>query len=141
MKLGNIRLLNQSTHKKLTVMLQTKPSKLTANIGEEIGAELGAQMISSYRQSNPTDVAGYFIGRNIIEQVLAQPGCIGIKFYNAYNEAGRKTLVYVGVNAAGNDMLSITAINTNGQLETSNGIVADRIKEFEVSDMPWFDFE
>lgn len=122
-------------------MLQTKPSKLTANVGEEIGVELGAQMISSYRQANPTDVVGYFIGRNIIEQVLAQPGCVGIKFYNAYNEVGSKTLVYVGVNAEGNDMLTVTTINVNGQLEAQKGIVADRLKEYELGDeTTWFEF-
>lgn len=109
-------------------MVQTKPSKFTANVGEEIGQELGAQFISAYRKENPTDVVGYYIGRNILDQILAQPGCVGIKFYNAYDETGKKTLVYVGVNAEGNDMLSVSTINTRGQLENYNGIVADRTK-------------
>ncbi len=109
-------------------MVQTKSTALTAQVGEEIGRQLGAEMISSYRSKNPTDVVGYFIGRNILSQILAQPGCIGIKFYNAYNEEGQKTLVYVGVNAEGSDMLSITSINANGQLENYNGIVADKVK-------------
>ena len=122
-------------------MLQTKVSKFTANVGEEIGLELGAQMISSYRQVNTTDTVGYFVGRNILEQVLAQPGCVGIKFYNAYNEAGNKTLVYVGVNAEGNDMLSISSVNANGQFELKEGIVADRIKEIKDDETAWWDFE
>jgi hypothetical protein len=88
-------------------------------------------MISSYRQENPTDTLGYFIGRNILEQVLAQPGCVGIKFYNAYNEAGQKTLVYVGVSASGNDMLTVSSISVDGRLEAVNGIVADRIRELK----------
>lgn len=124
-------------------MVTTKTQKLTAEVGAEIGLELGAQMISAYRQSNPTDTLGYFIGRNILEQVLAQPGCVGIKFYNAYNEVGAKTLVYVGVNAAGTDMLSITAVNTNGKLEAVNAIVADRIKEIKdvpPADVAWWEF-
>ncbi len=84
-------------------MVKTTSKSLCANIGEEIGLELGAKMISSYQNSNPSDVNSYFIGRNIIGQILKQPGCAGIKFYNAYNEAGEKTLVYVGVNDQGND--------------------------------------
>lgn len=128
-------------------MVTTKISNLTAEVGAEIGQELGAQMISTYRQENPTDTLGYFIGRNILEQVLAQPGCVGIKFYNAYNEMGQKTLVYVGVNTSGNDMLTISSINVDGRLEAVNGIVADRIKELKpppgwpVESPSWWDFE
>jgi len=124
-------------------MVTTKNQKLTAEVGAEVGVELGSQMIATYRQANPTDTVGYFIGRNILEQVLAQPGCVGIKFYNAYNEAGSKTLVYVGVNAAGNDMLNITSINLDGRLEAVNGIVADRIKEIKEPpppDQAWWEF-
>ncbi|HVG40021.1 MAG TPA: hypothetical protein VM888_00320 [Chitinophagaceae bacterium] len=109
-------------------MVKTKKLELTASVGEEIGQELGTQMISTYRSANPTDVLCYYVGRNILEQVMAQPGCVGIKFYNAYNEVGQKTLVYVGVNANGDDMLSITTINTNGELSELKGIVADRVK-------------
>ena len=124
-------------------MVQTKKTILTACVGEEIGKELGAQMISSYRSTNPADVTAYFVGRNILEQVMAQPGCIGIKFYNAYNEVGQKTLVYVGVNAEGNDMLSITTIDTNGQLSNRKGIVADMIKipPAPPDDNNWWSFE
>jgi hypothetical protein len=122
-------------------MVQTKISQFTANVGEEIGVELGAQMISSYRQANATDTIGYFVGRNILEQVLAQPGCVGIKFYNAYNEAGSKTLVYVGVNAEGNNMLNISSVNANGQFEMNQGIVADRIREIKDDETAWWDFE
>lgn len=108
-------------------MVQTKSSKFTATVGEEIGMELGAQFISSYRDANPDDVCAYYVGRNILEQILAQPGCVGMRFYNAYNEAGEKTLVYVGVDAQGADILHITAVNPNGQLDVNKGIVADRI--------------
>ena len=127
-------------------MVQTKPSNLTANIGEEIGFELGAQMISSYRQANSSDVISYYVGRNILEQILAQPGCVGIKFYNAYNEIGEKTLVYVGINKDGNDMINITSINAQGQLDSQKGIVADRAVVVKGTgsiqeDNIWWDFQ
>src|SRR6476660_5025406 len=113
---------------KLTKMVHTKLFPCTAAVGEEIGIELGTQFISSYRQANPTDVTAYYVGRNILDQVLAQPGCVGMRFYNAYNEAGEKTLVYVGVTAEGADMLTVATVNPNGQLDVQKGIVADRIK-------------
>lgn len=99
-----------------------------ALVGEEVGLELGTQMVKSYREANPTDVQWYLVGREIIEKILAQPGCVGLKFYNAYNEVGQKTLVYVGVNENGETILEYSVINTEGQLAKEKGIVADRIR-------------
>jgi hypothetical protein len=122
-------------------MVLTKPSMLTATVGEEIGQQLGAQMISAYRKQNPEDVMSYFVGRNILEQIMAQPGCVGIKFYNAYNEIGAKTLVYVGVSSDGTDMLTISSVGVNGQFHSEKGIVADRIKLPDPLATDWWDFE
>jgi hypothetical protein len=98
-----------------------------AAIGEEIGYELGAQLVKAFQVANPTDIQWYAVGRNIIDQILAQPGCVGIKFYNAYNEMGEKTLVYVGVDANGQTILNYSSVNQTGILETQKGIVADRL--------------
>lgn len=107
-------------------MTQTKLTTKVAAIGEEIGLELGTQMVKSYQQANPSDVRSYLIGRNIIDQILAQPGCVGIQFYNAINEKGEKTLVYVGVDQAGKSILELKVVNVGGELTTEAGIVADR---------------
>lgn len=102
--------------------------KPVSEIGEEIGLNLGNQMISEYQAANQTDVHFYEIGRNILDQILAQPGCAGIRFYSAYNETGEKTLVYVGLNQSGKAIFEFTCINNEGVLESNKGIVADRIK-------------
>jgi|ERR1700730_847530 len=110
-------------------MLQELSTKTNlARVGEEIGLELGAQMVNSYREANPTDVQWYLIGREIIEKILAQPGCVGLKFFNAYNEAGQKTLVYVGVDQNGKTILEYSVVNNHGMLSKEHGIVADRIR-------------
>jgi hypothetical protein len=101
-----------------------------AQVGEEVGLELGTQMVKNYRQANPTDVQWYMVGREIIEKILAQPGCVGLKFYNAYNESGEKTLVYVGIDQNGQVILEYSVINVEGQLGEEKGIVADRIKVY-----------
>ena len=111
-------------------MLQELSTKTSiAKIGEEIGLDLGTQMVKSYQEANPTDVKWYMIGREIIEKILAQPGCVGLKFYNAYNEMGRKTLVYVGVDAQGNSIIEYSLVNVQGTFETRRGIVADRVRD------------
>jgi myo-inositol-1-phosphate synthase len=104
-----------------------------ATIGEEIGYELGAQLVKDYQVANPSDVHSYMIGRDIIDQILAQPGCVGIKFFNAYNEMGEKTLVYIGLDANGKTMVEQTVVTNDGVLTTEKGIVADRAR----SDRPY----
>lgn len=107
-----------------------------ATVGEEISHELGAQMIMDYQAANPNDTKSYYIGRNIIEQILAQPGCVGIRFENGYNEEGNKTLVYLGVDNLGSPILELTQVSKNGVLETSKGIVADRSNDGQ--SVPWY---
>ncbi len=102
--------------------------KKVASIGEDIGLELGTQFIKDYQIANPADVQYYVIGRNILDEILAQPGCVGIRFYNAYNEMAEKTLVYVGLDKDGKAIVEYTCINTEGMLESNKGIVADRAR-------------
>ncbi len=107
--------------------IQTLQKPVSA-IGEEIGLELGNQMVNDYQTMNANDVHFYEIGRNIIDQILAQPGCAGMRLYNAYNEMGEKTLVYVGLNSEGKALTSISTVSPEGTLAAEKGIVADRIK-------------
>jgi hypothetical protein len=95
-------------------------------VGEEISHELGAKMVKDFQDQNPSDSIGNYIGRNIIEKILEQPGCVGIRFYNAINELGRKTLVYVGVDANDDLISEYVGINAAGELVKEKGIVADR---------------
>lgn len=109
--------------------MQTELTKRSvAQVGEEISHELGAQMITDYQAANPTDVKSYQIGRNIIDQILAQPGCVGMRLYNAYNEKGEKTLVYTGVDESGNALVEFALVDSNGCFDTKKAIVADRIR-------------
>jgi hypothetical protein len=97
-----------------------------AAIGEEISHELAFDFIKSYAEAYPTDISAFYMGRNILEQILAQPGCTGIRFYNGINEKGQKTLVYIGIDDAGNDIIKRTVVQTDGSVVAMNGIVADR---------------
>lgn len=97
-----------------------------ATIGEEVGYEMGTEFISNYRNANPNDVLSYVIGKNIIEQILAQPGVEGIRFYNAINEYGKKTLVYVGIDQDGNNIFEHSIVTEDGKITKEAAIVADR---------------
>jgi len=97
-----------------------------AAVGEEIDHELAGSFIQNYMEKYPNDMVSYHIGRNIIEQILAQPGCVGMRFYNALNEAGKKTLVYVGIDASGKDIVKKVVVQEDGTLATVKADVADR---------------
>ncbi len=43
--------------------------------------------------------------RDAFDLILAQPGCVAVRAYPALTEEGQATLVLVGVDAAGNDLV------------------------------------
>ncbi len=52
----------------------------------------------------PSIKGGYF-ERNIFDKILAQGGVVGIRYYYAAKDDGSPTLVLVGVDSTGNDMV------------------------------------
>ena len=100
----------------------------SAEVGEDIGYEKGAKMIKSYFDQNPDDILAHFMGRNMIEAILAQPGVVGMRMFYALNEVGLKQLVMVGVDAKGNNVLHYDTVNAVGDIVRNNGIVADRVR-------------
>ena len=108
--------------------------QLNANIGEDIGYELGAKMIKDYFDKFQ-EGGSQFVGRNVIEKILLQPGCIGINIYKGLNENGEKNYVITGVNQDGQPLVNFTVVNPDGELNKELGIVADR----NVGG-GWFDF-
>lgn len=96
-----------------------------AAIGGEISHEMGNDMIKAYETAFPDASTGFMLGRNIIEKILAQPGCVGIRFHYALNDKGQKTVVYIGMDASGNDLLQHTMVTENGVIKSEDAIVAD----------------
>lgn len=108
-------------------MTQTLTKSLAA-VGEEISHELGAKMITDFHNANPAGISYFQIGKNILESILAQPGCEAVRLYNALNELGQETLVYTGVDANNEIIVEYVAVNNLGEIAKAKGIVADRIR-------------
>jgi len=105
--------------------------------GEEITHELAAKMIKNHHEKHSyEETHTYTIGKNIIEAILAQPGCVGIAFNDAINEFGNKTLVYVGIDAKGKGITELTTVNDHGKLAVTHGMIGDRLLPPPTS---WFD--
>jgi hypothetical protein len=98
-----------------------------AAVGGQITHELAAKMVKNHHDTHSIDESNsYNIGKNIIEQMLAQPGCVGIRFFDAINEFGSKTLVYVGIDAKGKSILEYSTVNDHGKLAVVEGMAADK---------------
>lgn len=77
----------------------------TGNEGAVITLAEGAEMTANYRATiNVGETIGHAVGKNLVNAILNQTGCMGIRLYYAINNKGVKQLVLVGVNSDGDDM-------------------------------------
>ena len=97
-----------------------------AQVGEEISHELATKMIKDYQDKFPSESDFFYTGKNIITKLLSQPGCVGMRIYNALDEIGNATLVYVGIDQNGQPILEYTTVNNDGRLERLKAMAVDK---------------
>ena len=61
------------------------------------------------------DTRSHYFGRNVIDNILLQENCTGLRIYYALNNNGEKVLVIVGVDNVGNNMLPSSQTVTIGE--------------------------
>jgi hypothetical protein len=83
------------------------PEKSNQRIPVSDASKLTAKFRASV--SNNSVKAGFF-WKESIDEVLAQKGCAGIRYYYASNTDGSPALVLVGVDNEGNDMVDGTLV-------------------------------
>ncbi len=82
----------------------------TGNEGAPIDAEIAGDWTRRYRTKNPGATEGHFFGRVILEQLLAESGSEGIRFYYGLTPDGARQLLAVAADAEQNDMLDKNCI-------------------------------
>lgn len=98
-------------------------------IGEPISHELGAKMVKDFQDQNPNETKGHFVGSEILQRLLSQPDCTGIRIYNAVNELGNKTLVLVGIGSDNKEILEYKSVDDQGCIVNIKGLVVDRVTD------------
>lgn len=89
-------------------------AKLDGTEGAAIDLNTASSWTKNYRDKAAPDkedgqlIKCHFFGREILQQILDQEGCMGIRMYHAYNQEGQRQLVLVGANAEGEDMVEGT---------------------------------
>ena len=86
---------------------------LDKNSGGEITLKEAQDLISAFQTKFPTEAKAFYVGSNHLDAITNQEHCIGVRIYNAYDDANKtNTVVLVGVDKQGNDM--------------KNGVIVDR---------------
>ena len=72
----------------------------------DIDAEKATGLIKAWRADKAAagKAHGHFFGRDALQKLLEQAGCVGIRMYHARQDKGSETLVLVATDADGRDM-------------------------------------
>lgn len=77
--------------------------------GGAITLSTGAALTAEHRLRNPTALKARFFGKDILNQILEQEGCMGIRMYFGQNEDGIREIVLVGADKYEDDILELVA--------------------------------
>jgi hypothetical protein len=64
------------------------------------------KLIGQFRKDHEKEKRGGFFWKQSIDQILAQPGCIGIRYYFGINSENQNEMILYGVNASFHDIKS-----------------------------------
>jgi hypothetical protein len=84
----------------------------TGKEGHEITVEQAREQVRRW-QDGKTARAGdpvcELFSRNVLDKILAQPGCAGLRIYHGRNDKGQHTVVLVGAAADGSNLTDVIA--------------------------------
>ena len=102
---SNSNILNSDLEDHL-VPDRKKSNVFTGEENHSITIAEAKNFVQNYRKDKDADaMKGGFFSRDIYERILDQEGCVGIDCYFAEKEGGRPTVVLVGVDSKGNDLV------------------------------------
>lgn len=84
----------------------------SGNEDQNISLDDAKLLTKTYRDANPNAILGVYFGQTIINEILSQPNCVGIRMYFGIGADGKPEPVLTGVYANGNDIV--------------NGVLGDR---------------
>jgi hypothetical protein len=95
-----------------------------AEIGEHIGLEAGEEMVKRFFDKHPDQAYGNTISKEVIEKILAQPGCEGILCLPSYdNIDGDRHLVLVGIDCDTNPIYMYNVVTEDGSITANRGLI------------------
>lgn len=92
--------------------------------GKPVDLSTAKTWTANYRASLPdpkNDTLAHFFGFAIIQKILAEPGCMGLRIYYGIDDNGKKQLMLVGADAQGDNLLP----NATAQILQDENTIAD----------------
>jgi hypothetical protein len=86
--------------------------QFTGDEAEPIPLDLAARWTRNYRDKHPNETKAHFFGRNIVQKILDQESCMGIRVFYALDDDSQKQLIMVGADGEANNQV--------------DGVIADR---------------
>jgi hypothetical protein len=77
----------------------------TGSEGAPIALTTAADWTAAYRSANPGTTIAHFFGDKIIQDILAQEGCVGIRMYYGIDTDGASQLILVGADSEEKDLV------------------------------------
>jgi hypothetical protein len=75
--------------------------------GEFYSPREAGEFTRRYREAKINPIEGGFIGREKLQAILDQDGCMGIRVYLGLDEDNSMNLVFVGADAEQNDIMNV----------------------------------
>ncbi len=83
------------------------PKTLTGKEKHAISLKQASTMTARHRKSiRAGEVKGLYYGRAALEMLLKQKGCVGLRAYFGRKDGNKPTLVLVGVDQTGQDLVT-----------------------------------
>lgn len=101
---------------------QNGVTRKIADLGELILRKKATEMVERWQREDPEAIKSILYGREIFDQLLAVPGCEGVRVFNAYNDKVTQTFVFVAVDERNNNIREYKSL---GDGETIIAPIAD----------------
>lgn len=92
--------------------------------GSPIDLSTAKTMVNNYKakMKDPNETVAHFFGFEIIQKILMQPGCMGIRIYYGLGDNCEKQLLLVGADKNGNNMLPRANVTGNALMAEQNTV-------------------
>jgi len=99
--------------------------KLSPDVGKPISKETANKWIKNHSEKHPDkgSIRARFFGSDIINQLLTQDKCVGMRIYYAINDEGEKQLLLVGAREDGTNIWPDDDIDKEGA--QTSGLIVD----------------
>ncbi|WP_207515793.1 hypothetical protein [Longitalea luteola] len=97
-------------------------TRIIADLGELISRKKAMEMVEKWQSEEPEGIKSVLYGREIFDQLLAVPGCEGIRVFNAYDDNAMQTFVFVAVDGRNNNIREYKSLDGK---ETIKAPIAD----------------